>query len=271
MVHSLCIAGLLFKHMEYRNGKTTITRARRLIISFIVTVVNYEYAIYWSFNQDGTISYEIKPTGELSTNLILNDNNSEYGTIVFPNVLAQFHQHIFAVRLDTMFDGLKNSVSSVTVKPLEAKFGTEGNLYGQGFKLVEKIYKTTEDVIMTKADSYLTSNFWKIFNSTSINPITNQPCAWKLIPLNKQTLLAQDESFIAKRAQFATKSLWVTKYNEIEKFPAGFYVNQCKGEDGIHQWTKETKNIEDEDIVLWHVMGVLHIPRVEDFPIMNTE
>ena len=32
-------------------------------------VVNYEYAFYVSFYLDGSISYEIKLTGELSTNL----------------------------------------------------------------------------------------------------------------------------------------------------------------------------------------------------------
>ena len=33
-------------------------------------VVNYEYAFYVSFYLDGSISYEIKLTGELSTNLL---------------------------------------------------------------------------------------------------------------------------------------------------------------------------------------------------------
>lgn len=46
-------AGLLWKHMEYRNGHSEARRSRRLTLSFIATVVNYEYAIYWHFYQVG--------------------------------------------------------------------------------------------------------------------------------------------------------------------------------------------------------------------------
>lgn len=40
--------GLLWKHVEYRNGYSESRRSRRLVVSFISTVVNYEYAFYWS-------------------------------------------------------------------------------------------------------------------------------------------------------------------------------------------------------------------------------
>jgi Cu2+-containing amine oxidase len=60
----------------------------RLVISFVATVVNYEYAFYWYFYQDGTITYEIKLTGELSTNALSPDEtvNSLYGTMVAPGM-----------------------------------------------------------------------------------------------------------------------------------------------------------------------------------------
>ena len=35
-------AGILWKHMEYRDGTAEVRRSRRLVISFIATVVNYE-------------------------------------------------------------------------------------------------------------------------------------------------------------------------------------------------------------------------------------
>lgn len=35
-------------------------RSRELVISFIATVVNYEYLFYWRLKQDGMIEYEIK-------------------------------------------------------------------------------------------------------------------------------------------------------------------------------------------------------------------
>ena len=45
-------------------------RLRRLVISFIATVGNYEYGYFWYLYNDGTIEYEIKLSGVLSTGAI---------------------------------------------------------------------------------------------------------------------------------------------------------------------------------------------------------
>ena len=41
-------------------------RSRRLVVSSIATVGNYEYGFYWYFYQDGTIQLEVKLTGVIS-------------------------------------------------------------------------------------------------------------------------------------------------------------------------------------------------------------
>lgn len=41
--------------------------------------------------------------------------------------------------------------------------------------------------------------------------------------------------------------------------------------DGLAKWTSQDRNINGEDIVLWHSFGVTHVPRVEDFPVMPVE
>lgn len=40
--------GLLWKHVEYRNGHNESRRSRRLVLSFIATVVNYELSLWCS-------------------------------------------------------------------------------------------------------------------------------------------------------------------------------------------------------------------------------
>ena len=62
--------GILWKHVEFRNGHNESRRARELVVSSIATVVNYEYLFYVRFKQDGSIEYNIKLSGELSTNLL---------------------------------------------------------------------------------------------------------------------------------------------------------------------------------------------------------
>ena len=52
--------------MDWRTGTTEVRRSRRLVVSFIATVGNYEYGFYWYFYQDGTIQLEVKLTGIIS-------------------------------------------------------------------------------------------------------------------------------------------------------------------------------------------------------------
>src|SRR4029077_2449986 len=44
--------GVLWKHVDHQFGPE-VRRARRLVVSFHVTVANYEYLVYWRFYQDG--------------------------------------------------------------------------------------------------------------------------------------------------------------------------------------------------------------------------
>ena len=51
---SLCVfIRLLWKHWDFRQDVTEVRRKRQLVISFIATVGNYEYAFYWKFSRDG--------------------------------------------------------------------------------------------------------------------------------------------------------------------------------------------------------------------------
>ena len=45
------------KHTDTRSGEVETRRSRRLVISSIVTVGNYEYGFFWYFYQDGGIEY----------------------------------------------------------------------------------------------------------------------------------------------------------------------------------------------------------------------
>jgi hypothetical protein len=43
--------GILWKHHDWRTGLAEVRRSRRLTVSFICTVANYEYGFYWHFYQ----------------------------------------------------------------------------------------------------------------------------------------------------------------------------------------------------------------------------
>ena len=58
--------GILWKHTDRRTGDAEVRRSRRLVISSISTVENYEYGFFWYLYQDGKIQFEVKLTGILS-------------------------------------------------------------------------------------------------------------------------------------------------------------------------------------------------------------
>lgn len=103
--------GILWKHTDYRTGKNSIVRNQRLVMTFIATVGNYDYIYNWKFSMDGTIEFNVKLTGILSVNLLATDANpAGHGSVVFPQINAQYHQHFFSLRLDAEIDGNQNTV-----------------------------------------------------------------------------------------------------------------------------------------------------------------
>jgi primary-amine oxidase len=98
-----------------------------------------------------------------------------------------------------------------------------------------------------------------------------QPVAYVLRPDGQQTLHADAGSSIARRATFATKNLWVTRYDPAERYPAGDQVNQHPGGGGLPAFVAQDRPIDGQDIVLWHTFGTTHFPRPEDWPVMPVD
>ncbi len=65
--------------------------------------------------------------------------------------------------------------------------------------------------------------------------------SYKLVPANTQLLLGLPSSTTAERASFATKSLWVTPYDEAERYPGGDYPLQNVKTGGVAHWTKQVR------------------------------
>ncbi|GAA5795012.1 copper amine oxidase [Helicostylum pulchrum] len=263
--------GILMKHTDYRNGRAHTIRSRRLVVSQIVTVANYDYGLYYYFYQDGTFEYEVKATGELNTHVLAEDETTGgFGTIVAPQINAQYHQHFFTMRIDPMIDGQKNSVQRVDTYTLDYPTGHPKNLTGNGFT---SEYTTLKDTKEGQSEAnYDTSRFWKIVNQDRTHPYAKTPVGWKINSGHTAPFYARHDSLVAERAGFAKKTLWVTPYDEDQMFAGGFYCNQSGGDDTVEVWANRGKqNIEQEDIVLWYTFGITHLPRVEDFPIMPVE
>ncbi len=153
--------GIAWKHTDFRTGYVEVRRMRRMVVSSIVTVGNYEYAYYWYLYQDGTIEYEVKLSGVISNGVVAPGEAPQYGTLVAPGVYGPHHQHFFNVRLDMAVDGAANRVYEVT--PTADPEGP-GNPVGNAWRAREVLI-TDETMARREADP-LAGRYWKVVNDT---------------------------------------------------------------------------------------------------------
>ncbi|RLN07781.1 copper methylamine oxidase-like [Panicum miliaceum] len=127
--------GILWKHQDWRTGLAEVRRSRRLTVSFICTVANYEYGFYWHFYQDGKIEAEVKLTGILSLGALMPGEQRKYGTTIAPGLYAPVHQHFFVARMDMAVDCKPNEPYNQVV---EVRNTRNVNRTGQptGYKLI---------------------------------------------------------------------------------------------------------------------------------------
>ncbi|CAA9439531.1 MAG: Monoamine oxidase [uncultured Rubrobacteraceae bacterium] len=255
--------GLLSKHTDFRTGQVDVRRSRRFVASFIATVANYEYGFYWYFYQDGTIEFEVKLTGIVSTAYASPEESPKYGQLLNKEGLyAPIHQHLFNVRLDLDIDGRENSVYEVHTEA--EPIGSE-NPHGNAFFAKPTLLKSEKEAQQV-VDS-MAARYWKVVNPSVKNAV-GEPVGYKLIPHGNVLPFAQPESHIVKRAGFATKHFWATPYKPSELYAAGDYPNQHRGGSGLPEYTKDDRPIENEDVVIWYTLGSHHTVRLEDWPVM---
>jgi primary-amine oxidase len=258
--------GILWKHVDLFGGRHEVRRSRRLVVSFVSTVGNYEYGFFWCFYLDGNIQLEVKLTGIVSPMAVEAGTNPEFATVVADGVAAPHHQHLFNARLDFDVDGAVNEIHEVEAEPLPP--GPE-NPWGNAFR--QKATRLEHETDAQRDTESSTSRNWRISNP-DVRNAHGQPVAYRLLPtMSTPTMLAAPDSPIGRRAGFARHNLWVTPYARDERRAAGEYPNQHPGGDGLPAWTAADRPVSGTDLVCWYTFGVTHFVRPEDWPVMPVE
>lgn len=257
--------GILWKHQDGVGQTTEVRRSRRLVVSSFHTVGNYEYGFYWYLYLDGTIQMEVKLTGIVGVSAVSMENErEEFAPLIAENIASPIHQHLFCFRLDFELDGTDNCVVEVNTKAEEvSEENPDGTAFAAHATVLESEFQAKRD---TNASS---SRIWKIVNRNRKNKL-GKPVSYRLMPHAVPTMFAHPDSQVAKRAGFAKHNLWVTPYSDSEICAAGEYPHLGPG-DGLPEWTRADRSIVDTDVVVWHTIGVTHLPRPEDWPVMPVE
>ena len=254
--------GILWKHTDRRLNSPEVRRSRRLVVSSIATVENYEYGFFWYLYQDGNIQFEIKLTGILSLGALPPGEKSPFGTLIAPQLYAPNHQHFFNMRLDLDIDGVANSAYQVDVEGDEPG---PANPFENAFRAKARLLRTEREA---KAHlNLVTARTWRFVNPGSLNAV-GEPVGYKFMPGDNCFPFASKNAWWRKRAGFVDHHVWVTPYREGERHAAGNYPNQSQGGDGLPLWTEADRPLENTDLVLWYTFGHTHLARPEDYPVM---
>lgn len=255
--------GLLWKHVDEKTEINQSRRGRELVLGWIATVGNYEYGFNWIFHQDGLLEMDVELTGIMEPKALKAPfQHDRYGHLVTPDIEAPHHQHFFNFRLDMDIDGQQNNVAEVNTTSLPA--GAD-NPYKNAFVAKEQVFETEQQA--QRNLNLGSARFWVVMSGMQKNAV-EEPTGFALVPEGNAVSYAAPDSSVRQRAGFLNAQLWVTPYDPSQIYAAGDYINQSRGGNGLVSWTKANRNIANTDVVLWYTLGVTHIPRPEDWPVM---
>ncbi len=248
--------------LRWRHGRTALP-ARELVVRFVTTVGNYDYGFNWVFGLDGTIAVEIDLTGVLMIKGIAPGDSTatHFGTTIEPNLSGVNHQHFFTFRLDFDVAGRANQVREIDAAVLAHD---SANPHGTGFGS-ESLLLSSERQAARDLNPAV-ARIWSI-ESTEPSAPSGSP-GFILFPGPLPRLLASPAARITARGAFATHALWVTRYHREERYPAGDYPSQSPGGAGLPAWIADDESLVGTDLVLWHTVGTVHLPRPEEWPRM---
>ncbi len=273
---------------HWSSGGPESRRSRDLVVRLGGVVGNYDYLVDWIFRQDGSIEVRVGATGILAYEttaavsaappapvagpanaaaadaLTAGGGADAYGRFVQPNVVAVNHDHYFNFRLDIDVDGTENRF---VADRLVARTLPDGHprrsLWVQEPRIASSEHDARLDMDLSRP------TLWRV-QSTSRRNAVGYPTSFQVMPgRNASTLLSADD-YPRRRAGFIDHHLWVTPQRDAERFAAGEHPTLSEPGMGLPEWTAADRPIEDTDIVVWHTVGMHHLPRAEDWPVMPT-
>ena len=227
--------GILWKHVDMVSGRTEVRRSRRLVVSSIATVGNYEYGFYWYFYLDGTMQLEVKLTGHHVHHGRGGRRSGRPRQHDRPRPGRARTTSTCSTSGSTWRSTVPTTRSTRWTRCPTGSPGSAENPWGNAFG-------TTVDAARRASWRPGATSTRRAAGpgASPTGPATTasgQPTAYKLLPGSTPTLLADPDSSVGRRAAFASHNLWVTPFDAEERRAAGDYPNQHAGGAGLPAWT----------------------------------
>ncbi len=261
----------IWRHAEGINQTYEGRSNVELVVRMAAAIGNYDYLFDWIFTDAAEIEVRVGATGIVALKGVASRQvtdatapaDTRYGTLVAPNLVAVNHDHYFNFRLDLDVDGPANSFNQDVYRPVTLPPDSpRRSLY-----VVEPRIAPREKA--AQLDTGHGPLRFRVVNENRKNGVGN-PASYDVLMANHARLLLDPDDWPAKRARFLQHDVWVTPYVSSERFAGGDYMVASKGADGLAAWSERDREIRNQDIVLWVNLGMHHLTRAEDLPVMPT-
>jgi primary-amine oxidase len=257
----------LWRHYEFFTDSHESRPNVELVVRMAPEVGNYDYLIDYAFNRRGEIEVGVGAYGIDITKAVaaktMDDatakEDTRYGTLIAPNLVAVNHDHFMSFRVDLDVDGQSNRL----VVDKFAKRRLQNNPLRRSLWQVERSVVGNEGALDTMHEPA-----WYRVESASRRNAMGNPTSFQLQPGHSDVSILDPDEPAQQRAAFSGAALWVTHYNPNETFAAGMYPNQNRNVEGLPQYVGNHESIANQDLVLWYTIGFRHETRSEDWPVM---
>ena len=239
-----------WRHYEFLN-QTNEGRANvELVVRMAAAIGNYDYLFDWVFTDGAEIEARVGSTGidalkgvasRRMTDATAADD-TKYGALVAPNLVAVNHDHYFNFRLDVDVDGQSNTFNHDAYKTITLPADSPR----KSIYVVERRIAETEKA--AQVDTGHGPSRWRILNEDRTNGVGN-PVSYEVLVANHARLLIDRKDWPARRARFLQHDVWVTPYAATERYAGGDYMLGSKGDDGLAVWAARDRAIRKQDIV----------------------
>ena len=261
----------IWRHAEPLNQTYEGRADIELVVRMAAAVGNYDYLFDWVFNDAAEIEVRVGATGidalkGVNTRSMADPTAAEdtrYGTLVAPNLVAVNHDHYFNFRLDLDVDGTRNSFNQDVYRQVMLPADSPR----RSIYVVEPRIAASEKA--AELDTGHEPSKFRVMNESQTNEVGNA-VSYEVLVANHAKLLLDADDWPARRAGFLQHDIWVTPYAPSERYAGGEYMFQSTGSDGLPVWTAGDRPIRNQDIVVWVNMGMHHLARAEDLPVMPT-